>query len=46
MPNTDTYLALGLLVIAVVLGGYVLGLALRFSNARKDVRVLEQLKED
>jgi hypothetical protein len=45
MINTDGYLVLGLVIVALVLGGYASSLVLRFSSARKTIQVLEQLKD-
>lgn len=44
MINTDAYLALGLAVISVILGGYVFSLYVRLSNVRQQIAVIEQLK--
>lgn len=46
MPNTDAYLVMGLVVVAVVLGGYAVGLAVRMASARKDLTLLARLKDE
>ncbi|MBK8031033.1 MAG: hypothetical protein J0M07_05565 [Anaerolineae bacterium] len=46
MINTDAYLALGLVVVATILGGYIGVLALRFRQAGKLIDTLVTLKED
>jgi hypothetical protein len=45
MINTDGYLVLGLVIVALVVGGYASSLVLRFNSARKTIQVLEQLKD-
>ncbi len=46
MIDTDGYLLLGLAVIAMVLLNYSILLLARFSNVRKTIRVLEQLRDE
>jgi hypothetical protein len=45
MPETTSYLILGLIVFFGVLGFYALSLLMRFSQARKDIRVLQEIRE-
>ncbi len=45
MPETTNYLMLGLVVFFAVIGFYALSLGIRFSQARKDIRVLQELRE-
>ena len=44
--NTDAYLALGLVVVAVILGGYITSLALRFRQTGKLIETLQSLKDE
>jgi len=44
-PDTTAYLFLGLAVIAVVMGGYVLNLLARMRSAENDWRTLDQLED-
>jgi hypothetical protein len=44
-PDTTAYLFLGLAVIAVVMGGYVLSLLARMRSAENDWRTLDQLED-
>ncbi len=46
MPDTNAYLLLGLAVVFAVLGLYLAATVIRFSNARKELDVLEQLKHE
>lgn len=46
MPDTTSYLYLGLTVVTVILGGYIGSVIIRFRSAFKDVQLLEQLAED
>lgn len=45
MPDTAQYLYLGLAVIAVVLGGYIGSLIVRFRRADEAEATLETLRE-
>lgn len=45
MPETTNYLILGLIVFFGVLGVYTLSLFVRFSQARKDIQLLRELRE-
>ena len=44
-PDTTAYLLLGLTVVFVVMGGYVLSLLARMRSAEKDWRILDQLED-
>ena len=46
MINTDAYLALGLVVVGTIMGGYIGLLALRFRQAVKLIETLVTLKEE
>lgn len=46
MPDTTSYLILGLVAFTVIFGGFVLSLLVRFNNARKDITTLETLAKD
>lgn len=46
MPDTTSYLYLGLGVVGAIVGLYIISLYLRFANARKDVELLESLQEE
>lgn len=43
MPETTSYLALGLVVVFGILGVYISSLALRLKNARKDETLIHNL---
>ncbi len=47
-PTQDTlgYLILGLIVAALVFGGYLASMAIRFRNFRKDAQMIEQLSDE
>lgn len=45
-PETLNYLILGLVVSFVLMGGWLATLYSRHNNLRKDVALIEQLKED
>jgi len=45
MPETTNYLILGLGVFFAVIGLYAVSLGIRFSQAHKDIRVLQDLRE-
>jgi hypothetical protein len=44
VPDTTAYLFLGLAAIAVLVGGYLVSLLVRFANAQRDAVVLEELE--
>lgn len=46
MPDTNAYLYLGLTVVFAVLGLYVAATFVRFRNTRKELDVLEHLKQE
>lgn len=46
MVNTDTYLALGLVVIFGITGGYTLSIVLRLRQAGKLISTLRTLKDE
>ncbi|MBK8026782.1 MAG: hypothetical protein IPK19_36700 [Chloroflexi bacterium] len=46
MPDTNAYLALGMAVITVILGGFVGALFLRFRNAKRNLNMLISLREE
>lgn len=46
MPDTNNYLMLGLVVVFGLLGLYLLSLVLRFSNAKKDIELLQDLSKN
>ncbi len=46
MVNTDAYLALGVAVVALIMGGYSLSVLLRFRQAGKLIQTLETLKNE
>ncbi len=46
IPATGDFLALGLGVILIVLGGFVASLYLRFRNLAKDEALIEQLADE
>lgn len=46
MPDTISYLYLGLGVIAIILGGYIGSVIVRFRNAYQDMRLIEQLADN
>lgn len=45
MPNTDSYLLLGLAVTGSVLGVYIVSLLARFINTRKLIAMLDTPKD-
>jgi hypothetical protein len=45
MPDTDTYLLMGLAVTGSVLGVYIVSLLVRFANMRKLINVLDMPKD-
>lgn len=46
MPDTNGYLVLGLIVVFGTLASYLGSLLARFSSARKDIQLLQQLREE
>jgi CcmD family protein len=46
MPETTAYLILGLVVTFVILGGYVASLVTRRRGLQKDLRLIEQLRQE
>ncbi len=46
MPDTTSYLILGLAAAFGVLGLYVLTIYLRFMSAHKDMALIKQLQDD
>ena len=46
MPNTDSYLLLGLGIVAAIMLGYPASLYLRFRQSAKLISTLEQLKNE
>lgn len=46
MPDTTSYLILGLVVFAIILSGFLLSLVVRFNNARKDIANIEALANE
>ena len=46
MPDTTSYLILGMSTALGILGLYVLSVYLRFISARKDMTLIEQLQND
>lgn len=46
MPNTDAYLALGLVIVVGVLASYSVSLLVRFNQTRQTIRALESLKDE
>lgn len=46
MPDTTAYLILGLLVTFGILGFYVASLVIRRRSLQKDLRLIEQLREE
>jgi hypothetical protein len=46
MPDTASYLYLGLAVVVVIMGGYSLSLFLRFRGVEQDLQVIDQLKDE
>lgn len=46
MPETTLYLYLGLFIIAVIMGGLMLSIVMRYRNADQEVKMLQQLASD
>lgn len=46
MVNTDAYLALGVTIVLMIVGGYTLSLGLRFRQAGKLIDTLRALKDE
>ncbi len=46
IPQTANFLWLGLGAVGVLVGGFLLSMALRFRDLQKDVQMIEQLRED
>lgn len=46
MPETTEYLLLGLAAVGLSLGGYIVSLFVRLSNARRTITVLEDLRDE
>jgi len=44
-PDTTAYLFLGLTIVAIVMGGYVLSLLARLRSAENDWLTLDQLED-
>jgi hypothetical protein len=45
-PDTVAYLVLGLSAVAVIMGAFLVSLAVRYRNLRKDADLIEQLERD
>jgi hypothetical protein len=45
-PDTMSYLLLGLTVAALLVGGYVVSMFVRFRNLQKDAETLKQLEDE
>jgi cell division protein FtsL len=46
MPDTTLYLLLGLAVTFLILGALILSMALRARSVQRDLRLLEELKDE
>ena len=46
MPDTGAYLILGLVVVAVIMGGFILSMVVRFRSLSRDIELIRQLAED
>ncbi|MGQ9887619.1 MAG: hypothetical protein ACUVSX_03925 [Aggregatilineales bacterium] len=46
MPDTTAYLILGLVVTFGILGFYVASLVVRHRSLKKDLRLIEQLRDE
>ncbi|MFN8530533.1 MAG: hypothetical protein U0670_18165 [Anaerolineae bacterium] len=46
MPNTDAYLAMGLVIVIGILTSYSVSLLVRFNQTHQTIRALESLKDE
>jgi hypothetical protein len=46
MPDTTAYLFLGLIVVFAILGLFLASLYMRFQSTRKDIVLLESLRDE
>ena len=46
IPDTGAYLILGLVVVAVILGGFILSMVVRHRSLSRDIELIRQLAED
>ena len=46
MPDTTSFLMLGLAVTAIIMGAYIISLVVRQRNLDRDIELIQQLRDE